>query len=574
MGFTAVRIKPDGERVILNQEITVYFSKPIEPLSVTPDTVRVVDSQGHAVAPAGIDVGSQSLSVRPRPPITPSLSDGTLRPDSDYTLEIAGYPQTNAVRSRDGRVLEHAVRRPFRTVGLSGRDDYAHPLLPVGMGDEPFTLDPARRLDALMETGELRLHFTLPPSPPSVTPAAFVVHAWDGVAQALRRVSVRSATIVPDASDRFFGSTVSLQLSADPPLQADDNVDLLIAQEGPHALVDYRGRPIRSAARFGGQRLQVHVQPGSHARVFEVAATDQPVLTPVDPARPGFEVRDGNRITPLVRLAAGEGELGPLRPTASVRWSPPARFDAQGAVVSLASLEIPEGVRLTIAGVPGPLRLLVSGAIRIDGELLLETAMGPPWDPTLGSWLVETELAGVAGCTLIAGGDIRIGGRVAHVHEGDPSLGPALALVAGGGIHLDGRVPPRTVVAGEHELKGAIQRGTPVQVRMTTGWAGKEPARAEAVTEWQRVPPWHRGPFGVEVKGARGAIQVLVQTAPAHPIDPTRIDDRREAWSPAQPAESVSEIPAGGFVRFVLRADVARDLDELPSVAAIALVVR
>lgn len=572
--FAAVRIKPDGELVFLNQALTVYFSEPVEPLSITGDTVRIVDGDGHPVAISGIDVGSQSISVRPRPPTMPSMDDGTLRPASHYTLEVAGYPQTNGVRSRDGRLLDRSIRRAFETVGLSGREDYRRPLLPVGMGDEPFTLDPARRLDALVATGELLLHFTLPPSPPSVTPAAFVVQAWDGSAEVLRRVAVLAASVVHDPGDRFFGSTVALRLSADPPLQPQDHVDLFIVQEGDHALVDYAGRAVRPSARLGGSRLQVHVQPGSHVRILDVDATNDPTLLPAELGRPGFEVRDGSRMTPQVRLAAGAGELGPLRPTGSMRFVPPVTLDQHGALVSLASLDVPEGVRLTITGVPGPLRLLVAGSVRIDGELLLETAVGPLLDPILGSWVTESDLAGLAGCVLIAAGDIHVAGRIVHVHEGDPSLGPAVALIAGGRLRLDGRVPPRTVVAGERDVQGSIQRGTPIQVRLNPGWGGVEPVRAEAWTQWHRVPLWHRGPFGIEVRDPRGSIQVLVQTSPAHPIDPARVDDRREAWSAPQPADALSEIPAGGFVRFALRAVVAPGGAELPSVRGIALFAR
>jgi hypothetical protein len=576
--FAVARVRPAaGSPVFLNQRLTVYFTEPVDALSVTPDTVRVVAADGHTVAMERLEVGSQVVTLHPRPPLTPALTDGSFVPGQDYTLEVAGYPQVNAVRSRSGRFLARGLRVPLPAVGSDGTAEYPRPLLPVGMGNEPFTLDPTRRLEVELESALLQLHFTLPPYPPSVQPQAFSVQRLVEPST-LRKVEVTGARVVRGVSDPFPGCTVELRLQA--PLSQNDHLALSLVQ-GELGIVDYAGRPASLLNEAGGALRYVHVRSGSHVEVGRVLATDGPDLHGVALGIPAFEVRDRNRIVPQVRVAAGSGVHGVFAPQSSVRLGPSEALTlASGRVVwadatlELSGLRVPAGVRLTIGGFAGPVRILVTGSVDIAGEVVLETLRSPipDADDPMASHVVllrEDSLHAVAGCSILAAGDIEISGRISHVQENEP-MGAPLALVAGGNLALHGRIPPGTICACEGELTGELQSARPWVIHMRPGFAGLSAVTAQAYTPWVRLPAWVQGAVTAKPIADEG-VEVLWQVAPPDSIDGTKVDRRPDHWSQPRPSsEPLVGVP-GQFVRFLLRARVEPGVRRLPSIAGVVL---
>src|SRR5262245_29361032 len=76
-----------GRRVFLNEEIRVHFSTPVDPLTVTPDTVRLRDLSDGRLVSCKIAVLTRSISLIPTPPCRSDLSDGVLKLDRSYRLE-------------------------------------------------------------------------------------------------------------------------------------------------------------------------------------------------------------------------------------------------------------------------------------------------------------------------------------------------------------------------------------------------------------------------------------------------------------------------------------------------------
>jgi hypothetical protein len=555
--FTA-RVRFDGSQAVyLNQPLVVVFSEPVDPLTVSLETLRVVDASRHVVPGQQLDVGSQVVTVRFRPPISPALGDGSLAPDRPYTLEVVGYPELHSVRSRFGRVLTHSFIMPFRTVGVSGRAEYPRPLLP----DDPgLGLAFVRRPEFALSTGKMRLQFSCPPYPVSVLPSSFRVYrGWQG---AVVTVPIEQAMVVP-STDAPLGTVVELRLTAEPPLSIADRGRLWIGlTEGAPGLVDYAGLPAT-----GERLLEVQVEPDSIRSVASVLASARPHFESPDPSQITFEVRDRGRMTPCARIVGGSGRLGFVRPTSSVP------FSVQEPVLELSGLEIPAGVRLTLRGPQSPVLIRVSGSVRIAGELVLETPRGAVVGSDSGAWVPEGELAGLAGCVIVAAGDIEVAGRIEHAEEGLP-MGPPLALVAGGRITLTGRTPPGLVYACEGDVVGHAQAASRRRVRLQRGWAGLGLTQAAARTDWLPIPAWATGEVLTKMLDVEGLIDVYTQIAPAHPLDPTRPDPQPESWSQPRPAnESLVDV-AGRFVRFELRAAVQPAPAPLPSLAGIRLVTR
>lgn len=584
--FAVARVSPgDGAAVFLNQRLTVYFTERVDALSVTPDTVRVFDDDRHPVAVERLEVGAQSVTLHPRVPLDPTLDDGSFVAGRRYTLEVAGYPQVNAVRSRAGRILARGLRVPFAVVPLTGTADYPRPLLPVGMGNEPFTLDPTRRLEVQIESAALRLHFILPPYPPSVRPGAFAVQRLGGTLHRVEvhPVEVAAARVVRDASDPFPGCSVELELNADPPLSLSDHLAISLV-EGESRIVDYAGRPGTLLQETGGTVRHVHVRKGSQVEVARIEAAGAPALEDVGLGIPGFEVRD-RRLLPRVRVAAGSGVHGVFAPQESARLGPSEALSLTGgrvvwadATLELSGLEVPEGVRLTIGGFPGPVRILVTGSVRIAGEVVLETVRGPVAEiedrgAAQVMLLRDDSLTGIAGCVILAAGNIEVTGRFVHVNEKE-RMGPPLALVAGGRLVMRGRTPPGTICACEGELVGDLQSARLGSIRMRSGYSGLVAVTAQAHTAWVRMPSWVQSAVVASADAADAGVEVLWQTAPPDSIDPTRFDRRPDLWSQPRPISEEIVGAAGQFVRFLLRARVEPGMSRLPGLAGISLSAR
>jgi hypothetical protein len=143
--FEVLRTSPilgsDTEPILLNDSITIYFSDTIQALSVTPDSVSLVDEEDRPVR-GSLRVGSNWATFQPEPPLTRELTDGSLRPGGAYRLFVAGYPRHDAVRASDGRRLAAAVAFPVRVAGIDYRPvGLPAPLRPP-MSELPFVLRP------------------------------------------------------------------------------------------------------------------------------------------------------------------------------------------------------------------------------------------------------------------------------------------------------------------------------------------------------------------------------------------------------------------------------------------------
>ena len=105
------------EDLFLNQRIVLRMTEPVDPASVSPDTVQVRDvSEGLAVAAAGdLVVEGDAIVFAPRLPVLPSYEDSGLRPGRTYRIHCPGVPDGITLRSRGGRRLALAFETTFST---------------------------------------------------------------------------------------------------------------------------------------------------------------------------------------------------------------------------------------------------------------------------------------------------------------------------------------------------------------------------------------------------------------------------------------------------------------------------
>lgn len=540
---------PGAEAVVsLNREIVVWFTRTIDPTSVSHESFRMLDEAGRVVEGLPPRIGTHSITFVPKPPLRPALDDGTLVPGRHYVLEVVGYPALGtAVRARDGEPLERTVRWRFRAVTQAEAASGGGPplLLPEGT-DRPFRLrQELLGLESLsLETGELRLHFTRPLDPRFVHRQAFrffVLPSGGGFREVEpREVRLESS---PAPIDRHPGCTVSIRL--DPASLGVELPLYVVLAEPPKGVVDYGGEPPEDA----GRPFQVPVRPLRAVRLVHETFLHDPF---VPAPGVGFEVRSG-RAWPRVRREAGTGRLGVM-----AAQEPLVLDSSRRSIYDFVDLFVPAGRVLRLRAVGHPLQVRACGSVRIDGRLIVEADRAGV-APRPGAQRSFEDLARPARVLVVAAGDLIVGPSGVVEWEGPVQPGESpMTWVGAGEVKILGRLPAGCVLATEpgrpvRSVSGEFVR---VTVPLTHGVAPGADLYARAWTKWYRLPSTHRGAGSVRLVGASGPLEVRVQLVPPDPLDPLRPLASAVRSTASLPASARLSLEPGWFVRFRLAAPV------------------
>lgn len=563
--------------LLLNDAITAYFTAPVLPVSVTPDSVTVVDDRGLRV-PGELRVGADWITFTPTPPVTATLDDGSFQPGSRYELRIAGMPRPDAVRAVDGRRLNAPVALPFR---VAGRDE-APPGLPAPLrppaSELPFVLRaPEGLLQLPADAPRLRLEFTQPVLPASVTAAAFEVTLLDRPPfEALRPRSVRVVPPRRDArrSDELDGAAIEIDLGAAPvraggetrPLRPGDRICVQL-RAGADGLRDFRGAPPLAAPP-----LLWSVVAGDQVPYAEWPAPGDAIAA-ADGLAPTFELHAGG-LRPRVRTECGDGRLGVFRPQRDVVLRPGEPFDrgdgaivvSDGARFPFLAIDIPDGVTVRVDANRQPVQLLAVGAVRIAGALAADAVPDRAPERRFQTMPV-LELAAAVPVTLVAGGGIVLSGRL--LAEPKPVAGQSTwALASSGPIDLramQGELPFQTILAvdaaiddGRTSVLGVRGQSLVFPVLFSYGVPAGASVRIEAVLPWRQMPA-DRTLGALRGLDADGRVSLHWQTAPADPVRrglPDTSPGRVRRLEPAREGDPVA-FAVGEFVRCTLTVQVA-----------------
>ncbi len=561
--------------VLLNQELVVRFSEPIDPSTVTNDSVRVLDEGGHPVA-GQLRCGSRSLRFSPIPPVTRELRDGSLSLGGSYRLEIIGWPTSYGIRSRAGRPLEHSLSVSFEVPRDPTDLGFPSPFVPVGVGEEPFTLDVSHGRPLRMAADEpvLDLHFTLPPRPDRVTADAFVFVDLEVGSDSEREIIPESVVVLAERSpwSRHYGSTVRVRFRPDQGIEAGDDIYLMFRSEPDRVLRDYGDRPLVPSVA----PLKVEIDPGSRARLkdFEIASLD---LEPMADVGLGFELADG-RIRPRARIEAGTGRDGDFHPTVDtvLDGSTPREDGSRARELHFRDFVVPADVTVRLVGAEG-LRILVTHEVRIEGRIVLEdAARAIPW--TAGEHPGFAALVEASGVAIVTAGRIVVaeGAVLEHVGELMDGASPC-TLIAAAGIQLGDRVPPRTVVAVEEgaTISGRGAGLIRLAVQMTSGVPEGTQLRAGSWTGWLALPPQHIGRIEVLLDDPDDGLQGWLQAA-----EPSSVGGQSPLVAPRHlirpiplPLREPLDVRGGAFVRIGFTAEEVGP-GALPSAAGFRLYER
>lgn len=525
--------------LLLNDAVTVYFTADVQPVSVTANSVTMVDEQGQAV-PGTLRVGSNWVSFQPLPPVTPELADGSFRPGAAYQLLVAGAPRPDAVRSLDGRRLAAATAFPVRIAGAADRPaGLVAPLRPATNGI-PFVLRPhdqvAQPLPA--DAPRLWLYFTQPLLPASVTPAAFQIHVLG--TRGLERLVPRLVRILPPRlqSPRLeapLGSIVEIDLGALP--QRADGASALPLLPGNHVYLqlrdaaasvrDYLGQP-----PWPSEALTWVVVEGASLPIAEWPTAQDEVAAEED-LLPTFERDPAGGLRARVRVEAGDGSLGVFRPRVDTTLRPGQPFDrgdgqvvvSRGGQFPFLAIDIPANVTVRVEADGAPVQLLASGSVRIAGTLQLQaTPVRLP--PGRATTMLLRDLVSQVPVAVVAAGSIDVAG---HVRARDAATDDKtnLLLASAAGIDLRGggaELPFQTLLAVEQSqpgggsaIRGARGQTVLYMVAFTPGVAAGADFAVAGLLPWRQLP-LDRDSAVLHLAEASPDLEVAWQIAPGDPV--------------------------------------------------------
>jgi hypothetical protein len=422
--------------VYLNEHLVLHFSAELKSASVTPQSFRITTSAG-APAQGRRFVFGRELRFIPDAVRATDLSDGGYKPDTNYRVELAGFPRADALRASDGTCLATTLRIEFHTVRVesprTGAPVFEDDSPDQGLGLRILGTRPAR--DGLIQVrtsrqGVLELEAEEPIDPSTLSMEDFSLTPRMPHGE-VRSYPLRPELVENDNKHAFppVGTTI-LRLVPQTLLPSGD-YRLTLNHNGTH-LRDFSSHlmPLIGLGPDGLRRLVVRTEDlevaGEYWEEFLDAGMRSSALVPGADGTALWS--NTGRLEVRYPAAAGDGSDGEvLFAEAETRSS-----------VSATRLLVPEGINSRLDAGDGLCLLRSQGAMEIAGRLqrVAPTRAGPhptiAAGETLSHW-IERQIAADSPLTvLIAGGDLRISG---HLEVPGPLL-----LVAGGRVRVSGQV--------------------------------------------------------------------------------------------------------------------------------------
>lgn len=456
---------PFVERVYLNEALSFSFSEPLERTSVTRDSVRVIDELG-VEARGRLEVQGSSVRFVPHLPTSAELADAGLKPGLRYTVELAGFPRVDCLRSIAGHPLAETVRTTFTTVPASHPSGEPRTWL-LFDDDMPATTGVLKLFRApgsssagayvISGRGAIVLTCDKPIDPTTLHESDFLLHVKAGAS--IQRVDVtvrllenesRNVTRPRPPSMRAAGAAGWEQLRRAAlieitprrrPPPGDLVFTILTDTSNRCRMLDLGGQPIVWAS----QRVDVQfVDSGAEAApgTFSEEFLQSPAGSlRSNSAVPGFDGtaswNEAGRVEVRYPAAAGDGADDDVALSG----------DETRADVRATRLELARDARCRLTSDSPVVVLRSQGSLTISGALertapkeLDDAEREDSIDPafldesgeTLSSWLASAQSRGRAWTVLIAGGDLTI--------DGSLRVGTPLLLCAGGMIRIPGQV--------------------------------------------------------------------------------------------------------------------------------------
>ena len=525
------QVRPqDRLGVYLNERLVLHFSEPLEPESVHGGSVRVLAPDGSA-ARGRLSVEGERIEFQPAPVLAADLADGGFRPATRYTVELAGFPRADGLRSQSGLSLASSLRWSFETVAVTEpRSGF------VFEDSSPTSGSPViLRSLVIRPLQPIRLTCEEPIDPTTVRSEDFeLVPEVAGPGAGRTRgdgIPLVARLVRNDERQPYKDDAALIELTPRDRLLAPGTYGLVVKRAV--RLRDFGGHPLWVLNSSYREVLKLRVEPaaseddGSLTRHVESFLDARTLSTQAVPGSDGSARWSGNgRVEVLFPAAAGRGTDGDVQ-------LPAGAFE--GRELHAATLAVSQATSVSLKA-PGTLVLRSQGRIEVAGELREERPSPVAGRPTLDAVLqaqrarlggraptvsevVDALLdANVEAIVLVAGADLVITGSI--------ELASPLVLIAGGRIRLASerqlRVPRLLFLdAGTRQLGFIDASGAPVLARAAEqDWVVDPPSANPLVRPLKlalyssSIPPeggaarWRSTPT-VNLRAGAGAARVL-----------------------------------------------------------------
>lgn len=423
----------------------LHFSEPLDPDSVHGGSVRIVSDSGR-IARGRLAVDGDRVEFQPAPVLARDLGDGGYEPGTRYTVELAGFPRADGLRSEHGAPLSANLRWSFATVDVrEPRAGY------VFEDSSPTSGSPLILRTAVVQPLQpIRLTCEEPLDPSSLWSEDFellpevnftAVGRTRGDAIPLVARLVRNAERAPYVQDAAI-----VELTPRDRRLAPGQYGLSVRRN--LRLRDFGGHPIWVLNASYRDTLKVRVEAAVRSDSSELARHVESFVderTRSSAAVPGV---DGTarwtgtgRVEVGFPAAAGDGSDGECVLS--------GRLFCRD--LHAARLTIPAAATLELDGSEGCIVLRSQGRLEVLGELARVDggARPPPWEareqlarlegaiesarsgtrrPTVSDVLAALERCAVDATVLVSGGDLVVGGRIRSNRP--------LILIAGGYVRI------------------------------------------------------------------------------------------------------------------------------------------
>ena len=402
--------------VFLNEPLVLHFSAPVDPSSITAESLSVRAEDSGRRAEGRFEVDGRRVTFAPKLGKARDLSDGGLRPGTRYEVLVRGFPAPDGVRSLEGWPLARSARFLVETAALT------QPRGQMFEDRTPATGEPLRLEQRPYGGAEsLRLSCAEALDPSTLVDGEFVLRALDDPEQA----------IPLDPSLESNASTSGAVLELRPRRLLGPGVYTLSAPRGA-SVRDFGGNPVWLTGVPGAEQQLRVLEPGEES----LAGRTVTFLSDAMRSSLVLEEADGTAawgssgvISVRFPRAAGDGHDGRV-----LLDQAEPRADVHAVRLGLAA-----GRECQLLSEPGLVVLRSQGGMRIEGalrrrsgasEVVIDGSFGP--GETLSRWLERFVEEDPNWTVMVAGGDLVI--------EGELDVEGPLLLVAGGRIRVTGRV--------------------------------------------------------------------------------------------------------------------------------------
>jgi len=133
-GLALLNFSLDGvDNAVLNQVLLFNFSGSVDPATISPASIQIREGPAFGASVEGIYVVTGStVRFEPRLPTLCDLSDSAFKPDTQYRVQVIGFPEQFAVRNSAGQSLSNTSTHEFHTRDEDDPTKYADQIPGVG----------------------------------------------------------------------------------------------------------------------------------------------------------------------------------------------------------------------------------------------------------------------------------------------------------------------------------------------------------------------------------------------------------------------------------------------------------